>query len=56
MTWIKRPGSAPPQFVSGRDEETGDRSEIQTRIEEISEVDRDEGVPAKINVRKSGPL
>ena len=52
VNWVKRPGSAPPsQVVSRRDEEAGD----QTGIGEISEVDRDGGVPTNVSVRKSQP-
>lgn len=55
MGWIKRPASAPAsQTVSRRDEETGIESEIQTGIEEISEVDRNRNrdMPTNIEVRK----
>ena len=69
MNWVKRSGSAPPsQTVSRRDEEAGDRSEIQPRIEEagdrseiqskieeISEVDRDGEPSNAIKVRKDLP-
>ena len=48
MNWVKRSGSAPASHTATRrDEEAGDRSEIQTRIEE---VDRDED---DIKVRRS---
>lgn len=37
-TWIRRSGSAAPsQVIIRRDEEAGDRSEIQTRISDIDE-------------------
>jgi hypothetical protein len=53
VTWIKRSGSAPAsQIASRRDEETGTRSEIQTRIEEISEVERDGEISVHVEVRK----
>lgn len=50
-TWIRRPESAAPsQIVIDRDEEAGDRSEVQTRIGEISEIDENEEVSSVVKV------
>lgn len=43
MTLVRRSNPVPPSplsTVTGRDEETGDLSEVQTRIGDISEVDK----------------
>ena len=52
-TWIRRPDSAAAsQIVIRHDEETGDQSQIQSRIDVISEVDVDEEVASVVRVRK----
>lgn len=56
MTWIRRSESAPPsKIVVKRDEETGDRSEVQTRVEESSEIDNNDEASVIAKARKAFP-
>jgi len=50
VTWVRRPAgsAAASQVMIRQDEETGEISEIQTRMDDVSEVDKDGEVPTVV--------